>query len=159
VLEVEFWVDPGGGVTPHIHPSIDETFIVKSGHPSFLAGRQWSTAAPGDVVKVPAGTRHAYRNRGDETAHVVCEARPPGELQEFLEDVARMSRAGVIMRPGLPKGISGLLQGIVLAHHYREMAVLMFPPFPPPALQRVLFPPLLRLAARRGYRAGSLGTS
>ena len=92
VLEVEMWVDPGGGVTPHIHPTIDERFTVRSGHPSFLAGRRWREAGPGETVVVPAGTRHAYRNRGDEVAHVVCEARPPGELQEFLEDVARMSR-------------------------------------------------------------------
>ena len=26
VLHVETWVDPGGGVTPHIHPAMDERF-------------------------------------------------------------------------------------------------------------------------------------
>jgi hypothetical protein len=31
------------------------------------------------------------------------------------------------------------------------MAVLLFPPMPPPLLQRLLFPPLARLGARRGY--------
>jgi hypothetical protein len=40
VLHVETWVDPGGGVTPHIHPAIEERFEVLEGRPSFLAGRK-----------------------------------------------------------------------------------------------------------------------
>jgi quercetin dioxygenase-like cupin family protein len=154
VLRIEVWVDPGGGVTPHIHPSMEERFEVLGGHPSFLAGRKWQTASPGEVVVVPAGARHAYRNTGDEIAHMVCEARPPSTLQEFLEDTAALSRAGKITRHGIPKGLSALLLGAVLAHSYRDMAVLLFPPMPPPALQRLLFGPLARLGERRGYRAG-----
>ena len=34
VLQVEAWVDPGGGVTPHIHPAMDERFEVLAGSPS-----------------------------------------------------------------------------------------------------------------------------
>src|SRR3954470_4487209 len=83
-LLVEVWVDPGGGVTPHIHPAMEERFEVLGGRPSFLAGRNWQTASPGDTVVVPAGARHAYRNTGDEIAHMVCNARPPSSLQEFL---------------------------------------------------------------------------
>jgi len=37
------------------------------------------------------------------------------------------------------------------------MVTLLFPPFPPPAIQRLIFPPLARLGARRGYRAGHIG--
>jgi quercetin dioxygenase-like cupin family protein len=154
VLHVETWIDPGGGVTPHIHPAMEERFKVLSGRPSFLAGRKWRTAAPGDTVIVPAGVRHAYRNRGDEIAHFVCEARPPSSLQEFLEDVTAFARAGKITRRGLPKGFGALLQAAVMAHHYREMVVLLFPPMPPPFLQRLIFPALARLGERRGYRAG-----
>jgi quercetin dioxygenase-like cupin family protein len=154
VLRIEAWVDPGGGVTPHIHPSMEERFEVLGGHPSFLAGRTWQTASAGEVVVVPAGVRHAYRNTGDEIAHMVCEARPPSTLQEFLEDTAALSRAGKITRHGIPKGPSAVLLGAVLAHHYRDMAVLLFPPMPPPFLQRALFGPLARLGERRGYRAG-----
>ena len=154
VLHVEAWVDPGGGVTPHIHPAMEERFEVLGGRPSFLAGRKWQTASPGDTVVVPAGARHAYRNTGDEIAHIVCEARPPSSLQEFLEDAAALSRAGKITRHGVPKGPSALLLGAVMAHHYRDMVVLGFPPMPPPLLQRLLFPALARLGERRGYQAG-----
>jgi hypothetical protein len=33
--------------------------------------------------------------------------------------------------------------------------VLGFPPLPPAPVQRLLFPPLARLAERRGYRPGN----
>jgi quercetin dioxygenase-like cupin family protein len=154
VLHVETWVDPGGGVTPHVHPAMEERFEVLAGHPSFLAGRKWRTASPGDTVVVPAGVRHAYRNRGNEIAHMVCHARPPSSLQAFLEDTAALSRAGKITRRGLPKGPSGLLAGAVLSERYREMVVLGFPPMPPRFVQRILFPAIARLGERRGYRAG-----
>jgi quercetin dioxygenase-like cupin family protein len=156
VLHVEVWVDPGGGVTPHVHPTMEERFEILGGSPSFLAGRKWETARPGDTVVVPPGTRHAFRNDGAEVAHFVGHARPPSTLQEFLEDTAGLSRAGMLTRRGVPKGLSGLLAGAVLVHHYRDMVQLLFPPLPPPWVQRLVMPALARLGERRGYRAGRL---
>jgi quercetin dioxygenase-like cupin family protein len=154
VLRIEVWVDPGGGVPPHIHPAMEERFEVLAGSPSFLAGREWRDAGPGETVVVPPGTRHAYRNKGDEVAHVICHARPPSSLQEFLEDAAALGRAGKLTRQGLPKSFSALLQAAVMVEHYRDMVVLLFPPAPPRPIQRLLMPPLARLGERRGYRAG-----
>jgi quercetin dioxygenase-like cupin family protein len=155
VLHVEAWVDPGGGVPPHTHPSIEERFNVLSGQASFLAGRKWQTAGPGETVVVPAGVRHAYRNRGHGQVHFVCDVRPPSSLQAFLEDAAAMGRAGKLAtRWAIPKGLRGLLQGAVLAESYRDMVVLGFPPLPPPPIQRLLFPFLARIGEGRGYRAG-----
>lgn len=59
VLHVETWVDPGGGVTPHVHPAMEERFEVLSGRLEFLAGRTWRSASAGESVLVPAGVRHA----------------------------------------------------------------------------------------------------
>lgn len=154
VLHVETWLEPGGGVTPHVHPAIEERFEVLAGHPSFLAGRRWRTAAPGDTVVVPAGLRHAYRNRGAETAHMVCHVRPPSTLQEFLEGAAALGRAGKLTRRALPKGFGALLEAAVLAEKHREMVVLLFPPMPPPLVQRLVFPLLARLGERRRHEAG-----
>jgi quercetin dioxygenase-like cupin family protein len=156
VLHVETWVDPGGGVTPHIHPAMEERFEVVEGQPEFLAGRQWNVAQPGETVVVPPGTRHAFRNRSGEVAQFVCHATPPSTLQEFLEDAAALSRAGGITRRALPRSIDGLLQAAVMAHHYRDMVTLLAP-LPPPAIQRLVIPPLARAGERRGYRAGSIG--
>lgn len=155
VLSVEMWVDPGGGVPPHIHPAVEERFEVLAGSPSFLAGRSWQTAAPGDTVVVPPGVRHAYRNRGDEIAHVVCRARPPSTLQPFLEEVAALGRAGKLTSSALPKTPGAALEAAAIAHRHRDMVVLLFPPMPPPWLQRLLFPTLVRLRERRAATAAS----
>jgi quercetin dioxygenase-like cupin family protein len=158
VVHCEMWVDPGGGVPPHVHPSMDERFTVLEGRAEFLAGRTWRGADADETVHVPAGTRHAYRNRGAQVAHVLCVAAPPDPgLEGFLTDAAALGRAGKLTKHGIPKGISGLLQGAVMLHHYRGMVEMGFPPMPPKPLQRLLVPPLARLGARRGYRAGQLG--
>jgi quercetin dioxygenase-like cupin family protein len=151
VLHVETWVDPGGGVTPHVHPAMEERFEVLAGHPTFLAGLNWRGAAPGDTVVVPAGLRHAYRNRSEEVVHMVCHVRPPSTLQEFLEGAAALGRAGKLSRRALPKGPGALVEAAALAHAHREMVVLLFPPMPPPWLQRLLFPTLARLNERRAH--------
>jgi quercetin dioxygenase-like cupin family protein len=156
VLHVETWLEPGGGVPPHTHPAMEERFEVREGHAEFLAGRKWRTAGPGETVIVPAGVRHAYRNRGDETAHVVCDVRPPSRLQEFLTDAAALGRAGKLSRHGLPKGLDGLLKAAAMAHHYSDMTTFGFPPLPPRAIQRLTFPFLARLGERRGFRAGRM---
>jgi mannose-6-phosphate isomerase-like protein (cupin superfamily) len=156
VLHVETWVDPGGGVTPHVHAAMEERFEVVDGRPEFLAGHSWSESRPGQTVLVPPGTRHAFRNRTGEVAHFVCHATPPSTLQEFLEDAAALSRAGGITRRALPRSLDGLLQAAVMAHHYREMVTLLAP-LPPPAIQRLVIPSLARAGERRGHRAGSIG--
>jgi quercetin dioxygenase-like cupin family protein len=149
VLHVEIWVDPGGGVTPHVHPEMEEHFHVLAGRPSFLAGRTWTAAGPGEDAVIAPGVRHAYRNDGDEPAHIRCDVRPPSSLQAFLEEVAGLSQAGLISRSGLPKRPRALVQAAALAERHRGMVTLLFPPMPPRFLQRLLFPPLARLAARR----------
>lgn len=148
----EMWVDPGGGVPPHVHPRMEERFTVVEGRAEFLAGRRWIGAGAGETVVVPPGTRHAYRNRGDVVAHVRCIATPPDPgLAGFLTEAAAMARAGHITKHGIPKGIAGWLQGAAMIDRYRDMVVMGFPPLPPPAIQRLVIPPLARFARRRGY--------
>ena len=156
VLLVETWVDPGGGVTPHVHPAMEERFEVLEGRCEFLSGRRWTALGPGEVATIAPGTRHAFRNRGDVTTRIVCRATPPSTLQAFLEDAAAMSRAGAITRRALPRSWDGLLRAAVLAHHHRDMVTLLAP-LPPPAIQRLVIPALARAGARRGHRPGALG--
>ncbi len=154
----EMWVDPGGGVPPHVHPRMEERFTVVEGQMQFLAGRKWVGAGPGETVVVPAGTRHAYRNRGSVVAHSRCIATPPDPgLQGFLSDAAALGRAGGITKLGIPKGVKGWLQGAVMLEAYGDMVEMSFPPAPPRFLQRLLMPRLARIAKHRGYRAGQLG--
>lgn len=159
VQHVDMEVDPGGGVTPHIHHHMEERFTVKEGCAEFLAGRKWVAAGPGETVVVPPGTRHAFRNRGDVVARVECEARPPSTLQAFLEDAAALSRAGTFTRHGLPKRPSALLKAAVLVEDYRDMVELLFPPLPPMPVQRWVMTPLAKLGRRRGYAARKFAQS
>jgi quercetin dioxygenase-like cupin family protein len=150
VLHVETWVEPGGGVPPHVHPAMEERFTVLDGRPSFLAGKDWREAGPGEEVVVPAGVRHAFRNRSEAPAHFRCDVRPPSSLQRFLEETAALSRGGYLTKGGMIKP-RGLIRGAVVAHRHRDMVTLLFPPTPPVWLQRLLFPPLAAVGRRRGY--------
>jgi len=158
VLHVETWVDPGGGVTPHIHPAMEERFEVLDGTVEFLAGRRWHPAQAGQTVVVPPGTRHAFRNRGTETGHFVCDATPPSTLQQFLEEAGALSRAGAITSRALPRNLDGLLRAAVMVERHREMVTLLAP-LPPAAIQRLVMPALARAGERRGYhpRDGAAG--
>lgn len=123
-LLVEMWVEPGGGVPPHVHPAMEERFEVLEGELSFLSGRKWQSATAGDKVVVPAGTRHAYRNSGTEPAHGVCRASPPQSLEEFLTEAAAMARAGKLTRQGLPKTPGAVVQVLRLAVRHRKMVMM-----------------------------------
>jgi quercetin dioxygenase-like cupin family protein len=81
VLNVGTWVDPGGGVSPHIHPSMEERFEILEGRPQFLAGRRWREAAPGETVVVAPGTRHAFRNAARRShASYATQLPEPGRM-------------------------------------------------------------------------------
>jgi quercetin dioxygenase-like cupin family protein len=123
-VRVEMWVDPGGGVPPHVHPSMEERFEVLSGQLELLSGRKWQTASAGETVVVAPGVRHAYRNSGTELAHGVCHASPAQTLQPFLEEAAAMARAGKLTRHGLPKSPAALVQALRLALRHRKMVVM-----------------------------------
>jgi mannose-6-phosphate isomerase-like protein (cupin superfamily) len=157
VTRIEMWVKPGGGVPPHVHPSIEETFEVLDGQLQVLGGRHWNDVGPGESAVASPGMRHAYRNRGAVETHAICWAAPPSDLLEgFLSDAAALGRAGRLTRKGIPKTPTALLQAAVMAEHYREMVVLSSPPLPPFGLDRILMPPLARLGRGRGYLPGAI---
>jgi hypothetical protein len=123
---------------------------VLDGVAEFLAGRSWRKVPAGEVALIPPGTRHAFRNRSSEVAHFIARATPPSTLQEFLEEVAAISRAGGITRNGFPTSVDALLQAAVVINRHREMVTLLAP-LPPPAIQRLVIPALARAGERRGH--------
>jgi hypothetical protein len=88
---------------------------------------------------------------------MVCHATPPSTLQEFLEQAVALGQGGRTTRHGLPRGLGALLEASLLVERHREMVTLLFPPLPPAALQRLVMPPLARLARRRGYSLATIG--
>jgi quercetin dioxygenase-like cupin family protein len=150
LLSGEVEVQPGGGVGRHYHPAQEERWAVLEGSMRFRMGRERRTLDAGEGVLVPAGVRHSLKNVGDRVARLRFTADPALELEPFLEQAAALNRAGKVTSFGVPTSLGALLDGAALIDRYRETCVLIFPPpFPPPALQSLVFSPLARLAARR----------
>lgn len=61
----------GGNTPDHVHPNEHENFIL-SGNGEVMVEGEWHPVGPGDVVFVPPGVRHQYRNAGDEPFRFLC---------------------------------------------------------------------------------------
>jgi quercetin dioxygenase-like cupin family protein len=151
VLRLELWADPGARVPEHFHPQIEERFEVHEGQLIFKANGRKHPAGPGDRLVVEAGVRHAFENAGPSVAHYVAEIQPALEMQALLEESAALARAGMFMRPGVPKGLRGLLAATEFAERYRD---IYRQTFPPQVLQRILVPPVARIARWRRRKTG-----
>jgi quercetin dioxygenase-like cupin family protein len=153
ILEAEVWVEPGGGVVPHVHPTFEERFHVLDGEVTFWVDRKRIVTSAGELAVVPAGARHTYANRSRSLAHFKTYVSPPDpELQGFLEDAAALGRARLSTRHALPRSWRGLLAMAVMADHYKRTTVIMLPP---PRVQRAFLGPLASIGRRRGWRPGS----
>lgn len=61
----------GGNTPDHDHPYEHENFVVE-GRGQVLIAEGWHDVAPGDVIFVPPGVRHTYKNTGEETLRFLC---------------------------------------------------------------------------------------
>jgi mannose-6-phosphate isomerase-like protein (cupin superfamily) len=75
---------PGEGPALHRHP-YSETWFLRSGRASFVAGDQQLEAGPGDILVVEAGTPHKFTNIGDTRLEIICIHASPTFIQEDLE--------------------------------------------------------------------------
>ncbi|RPI03668.1 MAG: cupin domain-containing protein [Calditrichaeota bacterium] len=64
-------IEPGGHSPDHSHPYEHENFIVEGVGQVMMEGR-WFDVKPGDVVFVPPGIRHQYRNAGEAVFKFLC---------------------------------------------------------------------------------------
>ena len=80
------WVaEPKTGSPPHAHAHYDETFYVVEGQLEFVLGHDRFTIGTGDFVRVPAGTRHAFRNDSDAPAEMLVGLIPGGMEELFYK--------------------------------------------------------------------------
>jgi len=81
-------IPPGNGVPLHSHADA-ESFYVLSGEVEALVpttgGLEWQKLRPGDFIHIPAGAKHAWRNRSREpmSALITCTAKLGRALQEM----------------------------------------------------------------------------
>jgi mannose-6-phosphate isomerase-like protein (cupin superfamily) len=147
-MEIQVRPGPGDWVGPdHFHPVQQERFEVVSGTPIFRIDGGERAAKPGDVVTVPVGVSHIFRNAGAEELRMISEYRPGlKSVETFFATFFGLAADGKISKRGRPH----LLQSVLTLWEVRDYFVVTRPP---PIVQRLLFPPLAALARLRGYRA------
>jgi quercetin dioxygenase-like cupin family protein len=145
LLEIELELDPDGAVPgAHIHPEQEERFEIIEGRMSFRMGLKKIVAEPGDVVTVPAGKLHAFKNAGDETAKVRVQVRPALRMEQLFETTVALAEDGRTTSKGMPKPLD-------LALFVREYQREVKAPFPPAPIVRALLAPLAWRATRKGH--------
>jgi quercetin dioxygenase-like cupin family protein len=131
LLAMEAQYAPGGSPPPeHYHPAQEETFTGVSGTVTARIGGVERAIGPGDVVTIPAGTKHAFWNPGSESATIKWEVRPALGTERMFEE---LSNAG-----------STFKQALVISRYKGEFRLSN-------ATQRMLLDamaPIARLAAR-----------
>jgi len=66
-----FEIAPGGYTPHHEHPWEHEVFVL-AGTGTVVSGGGEEPLAPGDVVFMPAGEKHQFRNTGDDPLRLLC---------------------------------------------------------------------------------------
>jgi quercetin dioxygenase-like cupin family protein len=151
LLAVDGYIKPGGAVTgEHVHPAIDEHFMVLRGRVGFrIDGREW-IAEPGKRLHVPAGTAHDWWNAGAQEALVRVEIRPGARFEEMALNLFGLAQDGKTNSRGMPN----LLQAAIFA---REFSDVLYFTRPPLWVQRLLFGGLAGVARALGYRGSYPG--
>lgn len=76
--------DQAGGYGAHRHELMEETFLIRSGTLEFVIGDEACLVSAGDFVRVPAGTRHGYRNVSGVAVDMVVTFVPGGFEELFV---------------------------------------------------------------------------
>jgi mannose-6-phosphate isomerase-like protein (cupin superfamily) len=143
-LWVSTWLEAGGHLPEHFHPSLEEHWEVLDGTARVKLDGAWRDLVPQDGrLFVASNVRHELRNVSGRQAHLRAEVIPGGRLQEFLIESARGAREGLYNRHNLPTSLRGAVWIAGLAHRFRDETVMCSPP---PAVQRILIPVVSRLA-------------
>ena len=77
-------VEPGIGPGRHIHHGEDETFFVMEGQFAFEADGKRMEAGTGDVLFVPKGTVHAFKNTGTTQGRLRYMFTPAGPVEAMF---------------------------------------------------------------------------
>ncbi len=83
----------------HIHLREGEIFQITEGHLHFICNGEEFEAGAGDIVVVPKGSPHTWRNNSDEPAHLLGLLTPGGADEMFEATIgAPLEQVEDIMR-------------------------------------------------------------
>ena len=141
-------VSPGGAVVgEHVHPGLEERFVVVSGQLGMRLNGNERTLVAGEQATALRGEAHDWWNAGEEEASVLVEISPLNT--RFVEMIATMfglANAGETNAKGMPSPLRLALIG----KEFEDVIQFTKPPRP---IQQVMFALLGPIARLRGYRA------
>ena len=89
----EQWVAPGLGAPTHTHP-VEEVLTVREGEAEMWLDDQRVIVSAGQLLIVPAGRRHGFRNSGNVTLHIHAVLASP-IFEQMPEGATEMVRRWV----------------------------------------------------------------
>jgi quercetin dioxygenase-like cupin family protein len=143
-LWVYTWLEDGGHLPEHFHPSLEERWEALEGRARVKLDGTWRdlVAADGPIVVAP-NVRHELANDSGSETRLRTEVIPGGRLEEFLTESARAAREGLYNARNLPTSLRGAGWLAEFALRFRDETVMTSPP---PAVQRVALPVMAKLA-------------
>ena len=145
-LWVYTWLEGDAVLPEHYHPSLEERWETLEGEARVKLDGVWRDLEPADgQVLIARDVRHELRNESGRLTRMRTRVTPAGRLEDFLTESARAARDGLYNARNLPTGFRGATWIADFALRFRDETVMTSPP---PALQRLLLPPLARLARR-----------
>jgi mannose-6-phosphate isomerase-like protein (cupin superfamily) len=143
-LWVDTWLDDGGHLPEHFHPSLEEHWEALEGTVRVKLAGTWRDLVPEDgPVLVARNVRHELKNTSGQQIHARAQVSPAGHLQDFLTETAQAAQEGLYNSRNLPTSWRGAVWAADLAQRFRDETVVCSPP---PAVQRILTPLVARFA-------------
>jgi quercetin dioxygenase-like cupin family protein len=80
---IDMLVPPGGGPPPHRH-DFEEMFTILDGEIELTFRGESLRASAGATVNIPANAPHAFKNKSDKPARLLCMCAPAGQEEFFM---------------------------------------------------------------------------
>src|SRR3954468_15824619 len=143
-LWVNTWLEDGGHLPEHFHPSLEEHWEAIEGTVRVKLAGTWRDLVPEDgPVLVARNVRHELKNTSGHEIHARARVIPAGRLEEFLTESARAAREGLYNSRNMPTSWRGAVWVADFAQRFRDETVVTSPP---PAVQRIVTPLVARFA-------------
>lgn len=87
---MDYALEIGGGVPPHIHKHMDEHFLVQEGVMTFTVGGKKIVKKKGEDIFVPKGVTHAIKNAGTEQVKMLVTYSPCLDTHRMFEIITAL---------------------------------------------------------------------
>ena len=132
-LWVDTWLEDGGHLPEHFHPSLEEHWEAIEGTVRVKLAGTWRDLVPEDgPVLVARNVRHELKNTSGHEIHARAKVIPAGRLEEFLTESAHAAREGLYNSRNMPDelargGLGGGLRPALSRRDRRDLAAARRP--------------------------------